>query len=811
VRQVVLFSYPDGDRLGFDPGAESGSSETEVYMRWWADGPGAPAALPLSTSLRADLPSELLRVKKGVYRFSGAVPAAADIGKTRGHPMLAYTSGAGRDEVAAGLHEYAPGAWKMAFFFDHAEFLALSGYLSTMWIDWGLRGAFLGARRIWVNMHLDDTFLATNVWQEELNGRAANKTYRITGGDLEEGRLWTERINAELPAGSNIKLLHAFNGAGVVLRGGPDDGNDPLFDNTAARFMHAYFWCSHTYTHPSLDEMSFEVANWELSRNVEIGVHLVEEDPGEYLETYSPGSMVTPMITGLFNGDALSAMAANGIGAAVGDNSRDELVPTTSLWHGIHTTVAEHGFNGFYIMPRHAALVYFDCSLPAENAAEYTFVNRARLGGRRVTMNEVFLLETETYATHFMFYRHDSVMFHQANLRFFSRALLESEPFPIGEAPRAGRDRVSLITHWLDVVSTRLLKYSTLPLLSHSLDDLHMEFLAREARDACGPEAVPDAAGTAATRVTLTFAGRCEIPLTGFVASDEAGRRAERINPGAVRFERYGPMRTIWVRPPLETGSYTVILAGQRAPVPGSGRCEGLWCVFFLFFFSSYFSFHPLVFILFRAIPSSCAATDTYRAPGSNADPYTSIARPVSPTSTARKRLTGGYNVGAPGEPYPIVVELYDDSGTAVPTGGATLTVRSQLTSSMGQRRAAARAAATAAVADHGNGTYTVAVTVDAPGVWSHEILLEVVGGGTSAAVALGSGPMQVLHRAPAPRLVSFEAKQGLFRPDATSRNLLVGDSLVLGFDRPTNRPAVGNKAVGEEARQGERHFFSDF
>lgn len=41
-----------------------------------------------------------------------------------------------------------------------------------------------------------------------------------------------------------------------------------------------------------------------------------------------------------------------GIKYVVGDNSRPELVPKTSLYHGITTTEAEHGFPGMYIIPR---------------------------------------------------------------------------------------------------------------------------------------------------------------------------------------------------------------------------------------------------------------------------------------------------------------------------------------------------------------------------------------------------------------------------------------------------------------------------
>ena len=56
--------------------------------------------------------------------------------------------------------------------------------------------------------------------------------------------------------------------------------------------------------------------------------------------------MVTPQLSGLNNGDALAALAANGIMGVTGDNSWPFLKSPVSVHHTLTTTAARNGFAG---------------------------------------------------------------------------------------------------------------------------------------------------------------------------------------------------------------------------------------------------------------------------------------------------------------------------------------------------------------------------------------------------------------------------------------------------------------------------------
>jgi hypothetical protein len=86
--------------------------------------------------------------------------------------------------------------------------------------------------------------------------------------------------------------------------------------------------------------------------------------------------MVTPQISGLRNGDALSALKQyGGINCAVGDNTWPFLGAKPDNPHQLlYTTAAVNGFDGFQIIPRFATEIYFNCSTPAQNVALYNKV-----------------------------------------------------------------------------------------------------------------------------------------------------------------------------------------------------------------------------------------------------------------------------------------------------------------------------------------------------------------------------------------------------------------------------------------------------
>lgn len=226
-----------------------------------------------------------------------------------------------------------------------------------------------------------------------------------------------------------------------------------------------FFWSHHTFTHENLDNATFYDVDQQMDLNMEIAA-------SHYLnlsqrETFSSKCMVTPQISGLRNGDALSALAQNGIICATGDNTWPFLVNQDNVHHMLYTTSDDNGFDGFAILPRSATEVYFNCSTPEQNMQMYNSLYEAHFGGPS-TFDDLLQREaTRVVREGLLLLNKNPHMMHQANL---------------GILDGSGK---SLAMRWVEAVLAEFKKFVTWPVKSLKLDDLYAMYKAREARDAC--------------------------------------------------------------------------------------------------------------------------------------------------------------------------------------------------------------------------------------------------------------------------------------------------------------------------------------
>jgi hypothetical protein len=95
-----------------------------------------------------------------------------------------------------------------------------------------------------------------------------------------------------------------------------------------------------------------------------------------------------------------------------------------------------------------------------------------------------------------------------------------------------------LVSYWVDQVLGSLTKYSSLPVISRTHDQLGQVWSDREARDACGFAGTLtfDSATHAAVGITATSTGSCVFGVSGAQAS----------GANVQKYETYGPETTTW-------------------------------------------------------------------------------------------------------------------------------------------------------------------------------------------------------------------------------------------------------------------------
>jgi len=354
-------------------------------------------------------------------------------------------------------------------------------------------------------------FMNTGMYDLTLNDEGT-KTYRITPADLDQMVLWQNQLVARMPAGSTFVTTFPFNGETIQEKGGY--AADALYLH-AKEVRDEFFWESHTWDHPELTDLTYDEVYEEYHHNIETS-DLLFNNQSASAPNYCKNSVITPSITGLFNGDALQAMWDLGIRNLCGDNSHPEQLPAFD-YHGWYTNETYNGFDGMYIVPRVDTNIYYDASQTINIVQQYNHNHNATW-----TFDQIIAYEADYNSRLLLQYRHDPYMFHQANMRTITN----------------DGQTTSLLASWVDAVVDEVLKYSTLPLTSHTHDDLAVMLQAREARDACG--------FTARLRIDQTghitgfgakSTGTCEFAVSGAQTAPSTG----------VTFETVGEEKTIWI------------------------------------------------------------------------------------------------------------------------------------------------------------------------------------------------------------------------------------------------------------------------
>jgi hypothetical protein len=460
--------------------------------------------VPFATSLNKSLTTSLYNV--WVY------PSTIVTASMASSALFFIPDGSTSQYTVAAFITYPGNRRHLEFYFEQATWGLFAAVIGPAWFNWVTNGLFGGARRIEFNCHTDDVFMASEMYDPTIN-EAGSTTYRITPDDLDRMVTWQQTLVARLPAGSSFVTTFPFNGETIQEHGGYTE--DTLY--LKAVEVRDYFnWESHTWDHPFLDNLTYSQVYQEWYLNNATALELFDND----LSTppnFNRVSAITPSISGLFNGAALQAMWDLGFRNLVNDNSHPEQAPAFP-YHGWYTNVTSNGFAGMYIVPRHATNIYYDSSLTEHVEELYNHMYSTSL-----TFDEIMLLEVEVNTRNLVQFRHDPFMFHQANMRTFTYY----------------NQNTSLLTWWVDRIVDSVLLYFTLPMTSHTHDELAVMLHAREARDSCGFSARlrVNPSTKAITGLHATSSSSCIFPISGAQTTPSAG----------VTFETVGEEKTIWL------------------------------------------------------------------------------------------------------------------------------------------------------------------------------------------------------------------------------------------------------------------------
>jgi hypothetical protein len=140
----------------------------------------------------------------------------------------------------------------------HAPFLFHSKVLAYEFVNWVTQGVFVGGRRVHMAAHLDDLFIANNLWDSALKRDNPANTYRLNSDDINNAVSKQIAFLAAHPIAGTFKLDFPFNGSGAVVDPTATTPAPNLTDDLVAAVVanKAYFrFINHTYSHPHMDKV----------------------------------------------------------------------------------------------------------------------------------------------------------------------------------------------------------------------------------------------------------------------------------------------------------------------------------------------------------------------------------------------------------------------------------------------------------------------------------------------------------------------------------------------------------------------------
>ncbi|KAJ3333534.1 hypothetical protein HDU93_008485 [Gonapodya sp. JEL0774] len=538
----------------------------------------SPSATDGTVSSRgANSNTEAVTFNSAFAGLAGIVPAAmADTNGLYHFPASITNSGTTSPvlyfggDVGGVVTQFSNGRQVMSFYMDFGDWSATSLLVNHIWIQWGTKGVFQGNRKVIFQPQVDDVFLATENYFD------SSITFRARPEDITAIYDWQDDLNSRLPAGSSFKLEFAFNGNGILEKAGSSElidvdtenhvsldykkplgtgtnrwpssftttwtslSSDPLFTffTSSEANQNRVNWLTHTFTHEDLNEATI----YDVTNEIQTNVKMATRSAATYWSSEHILELNLAYPAGLFNGDALSTLTSLGITSAVGDNSRANLVPSNKYLEWI-STIDTSNYNGFHVIPRQPAEVYYTSDTVAQNVQIYNSIYSAQLGTS--TWAQIIEREAQRVVPMLISLRHDPHMFHQANLR-------NSDQPTVTVGGKTGK--LGILQQWVEYIVAKYLATVQWPIWGYKMDDLAQLYREREAREVCGISTTFNVASGFLSSVTVSTSGSCKVGVT-LPPGVSAGT-------GAWTTEQVGndPV-TVWVQ--MSGGSTTIPLQGS--------------------------------------------------------------------------------------------------------------------------------------------------------------------------------------------------------------------------------------------------------
>ncbi len=375
------------------------------------------------------------------------------------------------------------GRERMALTMGHNPSLLHTMLLGYDIVNWVTQGVFIGERRMYLTLDVDDYFLESSLWNPATKSDFphSERVATLKTSDIFSAKAGVERLRTRFPLAKDFNYVMAYNGYPADLSAEKKCTADATISEATLCVNDFFDWVSHTLNHELMDEMDYAMSRFELEENNSIGTTLGLNFDTQFL------------VTGNHSGLGWFDIAK----APAGATCQYDQVPTDSFCQfglrysntdmlnaardlGIKYLAANRGWlshvaecdscliqhplePSIQLVPRWPTSIYYNVRTPEENMSEFNYLygpNGVSTDGNGnvffkedQTWQQILEFEADVTMRHIMSASPYPHFFHQANIHEY--------------AP--GR---SLLFDWSEAVLSRYSSYFNVPILVQDWNEL---------------------------------------------------------------------------------------------------------------------------------------------------------------------------------------------------------------------------------------------------------------------------------------------------------------------------------------------------
>ncbi len=468
VRQVALAGFPSAFPEDYGMAYVSPVDTTNAPLNINLTNAGKN----IFKSLKADITIPV----RYAYTYLAKANATSTVSST---PIMQDAAG----NIVGVLSTSNDGRERIALTMAHNPYLLHTQLFGYDLINWLSQGVFIGERRMYLTIDVDDYFLESSLWNPATNSEfpKEERVATMKTSDIYSAKAGVERLRNQYPLAQDFNYVMAYNGYLADLEATKNCNADATISEATLCVKDFFDWVSHTLNHDLMDQMDYTMSRFELEENLKIGETLELNLVAPSLITgnhsglgwmeIANGPSGTPCEFDQVPNDIYCQFGLEYSNKAMLDAARDLGIKYLAANRGWNSHVAEcdsclieHPLEStIQLVPRWPTNIYYNVRTPTENVSEFNYLygpngvskdgNGNAFFKENQTWEQVLKFEADMTMRHIMSASPYPHFFHQANIHEY--------------AP--GR---SLMYDWSEAILERYSSYFSVPLLVQDWADL---------------------------------------------------------------------------------------------------------------------------------------------------------------------------------------------------------------------------------------------------------------------------------------------------------------------------------------------------